>query len=176
MSDPISASEPMEFMRNMWGQLGFSLPGMVTPTLDMDELEKRIKDLKAVEGWLRMNLSMLQLTIQGLEMQHTTLGTVRAMGNLAQANAPQAGGEQSSGEAAQAFTDAAAQAAQAALWPLNLMNQMQSQFQSQVQEHLAQQAQVPTPTPAAPATAAKAPARKSTAKTADKATSTPPAH
>ena len=56
---------------------------MVTPTFDTDELEKRIHDLKAVEGWLRMNLSMLQMTIQGLEMQCSTLSAVRAMGQMA---------------------------------------------------------------------------------------------
>ena len=51
--------DPLNFMRSMWGNMGFSLPGMVTPTFDVDELDKRIKDMKAVEGWLRMNLSML---------------------------------------------------------------------------------------------------------------------
>ncbi len=60
--------------------MGSSLPGMVTPTFDVDELDKRIKDMKAVEGWLRMNLSMLQMTIQGLEMQRTTVSAVQAMG------------------------------------------------------------------------------------------------
>jgi hypothetical protein len=70
-------------MRNMWGNMGFTLPGMVTPTFDVEELDKRIKDMKAVEGWLRMNLSMLQMTIQGLEMQRTTVGAVKAMGQMA---------------------------------------------------------------------------------------------
>ena len=72
-------SNNMDFMRQMWGNMGFGLPGMVTPTLDVDELAKRIADLKAVEGWLKMNLSMLQVTIQGLEMQGSALSAVRAM-------------------------------------------------------------------------------------------------
>ena len=76
-------NDPLEFMKGMWGNMGFSLPGMVTPTFDVDELEKRIHDLKAVEGWLRMNLSMLQMTIQSLEMQRSTLTAVRAMGQMA---------------------------------------------------------------------------------------------
>ena len=70
-----SHSDPLEFVRNMWGNMGFSLPGMVTPTMDVDELEKRITDMKAVEGWLKMNLNMLQMSIQGLEMQRATLMT-----------------------------------------------------------------------------------------------------
>ncbi|HOI51181.1 MAG TPA: hypothetical protein PLN02_02295, partial [Azonexus sp.] len=68
-----SANDPLNFMRNLWSNMGFGLPGMVTPTFDLEELDKRIKDLKAVEGWLRMNLSMLQMTIQGLEMQRSTV-------------------------------------------------------------------------------------------------------
>ncbi|QEL66243.1 hypothetical protein OTERR_27670 [Oryzomicrobium terrae] len=164
MSDPISASDPMEFMRNMWGQLGFSLPGMVAPTLDVDELEKRIKDLKAVEGWLRMNLSMLQLTIQGLEMQHSTLGAVRAMGNLAQANAAPESAAPGAGDAAgQAFTDAATQAA---LWPFNLMSQMQSQFQAHVQDQLDQHAPATQPAEQAPPPTKKAATNKAAAKPA----------
>lgn len=75
--------DPLNFMRNLWGNMGFTLPGMVAPTFDVDELDKRIKDMKAVEGWLRMNLSMLQMTIQGLEMQRTTVSTVQAMGQMA---------------------------------------------------------------------------------------------
>lgn len=68
-----------EFIRKMWGNMGFGLPGIVTPTLDVDELERRIKDLQAVEGWLKMNLGTLQMTIQGLEVQRSTLMAMQAM-------------------------------------------------------------------------------------------------
>jgi len=74
-----SEENGFEFMRQMWGKMGFGLPGMVTPTLDTDELERRIKDLQAVEGWLKMNLGMLQMTIQGLEVQRSTLMAMQAM-------------------------------------------------------------------------------------------------
>ena len=73
------ASDPFEFVRNLWSGAGFPLPGMVTPTLDADELGKRISEMRSVENWLRMNLNMLQMTIQGLEMQQATLNAVRAM-------------------------------------------------------------------------------------------------
>lgn len=79
-------NDPMEFLKSMWGNMGFSLPGMVTPTLDTDELGKRITDLKAVEGWLKSNLGLLQMTIQGLEMQRTTLAALQQMSQTAQAN------------------------------------------------------------------------------------------
>lgn len=78
-----SADDGFEFIRRMWGGMGFGLPGMVTPTLDVDELERRIKDLQAVEGWLKMNLGMLQMTIQGLEMQRGTLAAMQSMSSAA---------------------------------------------------------------------------------------------
>jgi len=73
------AHDPLEFVRNMWGRMGFTLPGMMTPTLDVSELEKRIGDMRAVEGWLKMNLSMLQMAIQGLDMQRAAIAAVHAM-------------------------------------------------------------------------------------------------
>ncbi|MFA7269742.1 MAG: PhaM family polyhydroxyalkanoate granule multifunctional regulatory protein [Sterolibacterium sp.] len=71
--------DPLEFLKSMWGGMGFPLPGMVAPTLDMGELDKRIADLKAVEGWLKMNLNMLQTTIQGLEVQRHTLSALQKL-------------------------------------------------------------------------------------------------
>jgi hypothetical protein len=73
----------MEFLKSLWGNTGMPLPGLVTPTLDTNELEKRIADLKAVEGWLKTNLGMLQMTIQGLEMQRATLAAMQAMSRSA---------------------------------------------------------------------------------------------
>lgn len=146
-NDPSNPNDPLGFVRNMWGNMGFSLPGMVAPTFDVDELEKRIKDLKAVEGWLRMNLSMLQATIQGLEMQATTLTAVKAMGSMA-TNAAQQAAHSASQPAPQHEAPAAAPPAfdpaglgmspeaagalsQAAMWPWHLMQQMQEQLQQQ---------------------------------------------
>ena len=85
-----SMGDPMEFIKNMWGNMGFSLPGMVTPTVDTDELGKRIADLKAVEGWLKSNLSLLQMTIQGLEMQRATLMAFQQMSQATQEAAAEA--------------------------------------------------------------------------------------
>jgi hypothetical protein len=76
-------SDPMDFLKTLWGNTGMPLPGLVTPTLDTNELEKRIADLKAVEGWLKTNLGMLQMTIQGLEMQCATLAALQAISQSA---------------------------------------------------------------------------------------------
>ena len=78
-----TSSDPMEFLKSLWGTAGMPLPGLVTPTLDTNELERRIADLKAVEGWLKTNLGMLQMTVQGLEMQRATLAAMQAMSQSA---------------------------------------------------------------------------------------------
>ena len=76
MNSP-SGQDPLQFLKSLWGQMGIPFAGMITPTLDVGELEKRIGDLKSVENWLTMNLSMVQATIQGLEMQKATLSMIR---------------------------------------------------------------------------------------------------
>ena len=83
MGDTPQAQDPLEFLKSMWGGMGFSLPGMVTPTRDVDELDKHITDLKTVEGWLKMNLNMLQMSIQGMEMQRATLSAFQAISQSA---------------------------------------------------------------------------------------------
>jgi hypothetical protein len=103
------STDPMDFLKNMWSGMGMPLPGIVTPTLDTNELEKRITDLKAVEGWLKTNLGMLQMTIQGLEMQRATLSAMHAISQSA--SNPEA--------TANPFGNPA-------LWPWNFMQQAAS--------------------------------------------------
>lgn len=52
----------------------------MAPTVDIDELDRRIADLKAVEQWLTVNMNMLQGTIQALEIQRGTIATLKAIG------------------------------------------------------------------------------------------------
>lgn len=135
-SEQANQNDPLNFMRNMWGNMGFSLPGMVAPTFDVDELDKRIKDMKAVEGWLRMNLSMLQMTIQGLEMQRTTVSAVQTMGKMASDAAKSMTPEAAAPEAPpqphffQGVTDPGKSSlSDAAMWPWQMMQQMREQMQ-----------------------------------------------
>ena len=73
MAEPTSPQDPFEMFRRLWGPLGVPVPGMAMPTLDPQEIEKRIQELKSVELWLNMNLNMLRMAIQGLEMQKAGL-------------------------------------------------------------------------------------------------------
>jgi hypothetical protein len=106
MSDNTHENDPMAFLRSLWGGAGVPLPGLVTPTLDIGELDKRISDLKAVEGWLKLNLGMLQMSVQGLELQRNMLLAVQAAGS----QHPQEGSTPSN-----PFTNPA-------LWPWGLMS------------------------------------------------------
>ncbi len=142
-------NNPLEFAQNLWGKMGFSLPGMVTPTFDVNELEKRLVDLKAVEGWLKMNLSMLQMTIQTLEMQCTTLNAVKQMSNIK----PDLGSVPTlpftkptatkptvtkptvtDPPAKPGDKDGVGDALQATMWPWALMQQIQTQMQEAMEK------------------------------------------
>ena len=83
---------------------------MTMPTLDPNELDKRIQELRSVEAWLAMNLNVLRMGVQGLELQKAAL---LAMGAATEgAKAAFAG---TSGEAPQAPNPM--------LWPWAAMQQ-----------------------------------------------------
>ena len=63
-----------------------SMSDMMAPLTSVEELDKRITDLRAVEQWLKLNLGMLQSAIQALEVQRATLATLRAFGAFAQSS------------------------------------------------------------------------------------------
>src|SRR3954468_8464139 len=69
--------DAFELFRRLWGPLGVPIPGMAMPTLDPAEIEKRIADLRSIEGSLNMNLNMVRFSIQGLELQRATLQAMR---------------------------------------------------------------------------------------------------
>lgn len=75
-----SITETMEFMRKMWEGMG--APAMGIPSLSVEEINKKIADLKTVASWLELNMNMLRATIQTLEVQSATLSTLQAMGAI----------------------------------------------------------------------------------------------
>ena len=56
-----------------------NLSNWVAPTLNVEELDKRIGELKAVHFWLDQNSKALGATIQALEVQKMTLATLKGM-------------------------------------------------------------------------------------------------
>jgi hypothetical protein len=74
-----------DFLQNLAKGTSQTLPHMpnlsswIAPTLNVEELEKRISELKAVHFWLDQNSKALAATIQALEVQKMTLATLQGM-------------------------------------------------------------------------------------------------
>ncbi|KVN36152.1 alginate biosynthesis protein AlgP [Burkholderia pyrrocinia] len=153
-----------------------SMSDMMAPLTNVEELDKRITDLRAVEQWLKLNLGMLQSAIQALEVQRATLATLRAFGAFAQSSmsaaeeaavaaakaaaaspdaAPEAGAQAA---AAPADGDAAAQ--NPAFDPAGWWNLLQAQFSQLANLAMAQPGEPPAAPAAAPPDAAEPPAAK----------------
>ena len=73
MADSKAPQDPFEIFRQLWGPLGFPVPGMAVPTLDPKEVDKRLAELRSVEAWLQVNLNMVRFAVQGLEVQRSAL-------------------------------------------------------------------------------------------------------
>ncbi|WP_035881236.1 PhaM family polyhydroxyalkanoate granule multifunctional regulatory protein [Cupriavidus metallidurans] len=84
-----------EFLRKLWasgsGMPSGLMPGLsaMTPPMDLEGIDKRIHDLKAVESWLQLNSSLLRTTIQGLEVQRATLVALQTFGSALSPDAMQ---------------------------------------------------------------------------------------
>lgn len=71
-----------DFLQGLVKNAGSVLPNVgqwVAPTLDPEELDKRIEELRTVQFWLEQNARMLGATIQALEVQRMTLSTLKTM-------------------------------------------------------------------------------------------------
>lgn len=75
--------DSLNFVKNLWGQM--AVPGMPagmvmpTPSMSIEDMDKRIQELKTVETWLNVNMTMLRNTIQALEVQRATIATLHSL-------------------------------------------------------------------------------------------------
>jgi hypothetical protein len=116
-----SFQDVAEFMQKMWNPLGVPIPGFGVPgtvplapgvgpafagpaagmpfpnpaamfvTLDPAELERKIGELRVVEGWLQMSLNLMQLSIKTMELQKASLEALRGNQPPGQGAPPGAG-------------------------------------------------------------------------------------
>ncbi len=106
------------------------------PTLDPEELEKRIQELKTVQFWLEQNARMLGVTIQTLEVQRMTLQTLKGMKVPMDALRESLRAQGSSAAAPpETETETAAEAPAAGVNPMQWWSTLTEQF-----SHLASQA------------------------------------
>jgi hypothetical protein len=105
---PFSPQDALAFMQKMWNPLGVPIPGFGMPqaagapegaaatpgafpggmpfpnpammfaALDPAEVERKIGELRVIQGWLAMSLSMMQMSIKTLELQKASLEAFRA--------------------------------------------------------------------------------------------------
>jgi hypothetical protein len=74
-----------DFLQNLTKGATQAIPQMpnlanwIAPTLNVEELDKRIEELKAVHFWLEQNSRALGATVQALEVQKMTLATLKGM-------------------------------------------------------------------------------------------------
>jgi hypothetical protein len=99
---PFSPQDALEFMQRMWNPLGIAMPGFAAPAgatpptggnaqpampfplpaamfaaLDPAEIDRKIAELKIIENWLAMSLSMMQMSIKTMELQKASLEAMR---------------------------------------------------------------------------------------------------
>src|SRR5450756_706289 len=87
-----------DFLQNLAKGATQTIPQMpdlanwIAPTLNVEELDKRISELKTVHFWLEQNSKALGATVQALEVQKMTLDTLKGMnvniGDMANAFTP----------------------------------------------------------------------------------------
>ena len=96
---PFSAQDALAFMQKLWNPLGVPIPGFGLPvappvagqpalpfpnpaamfaSLDPDEFDRKIGELRVIEGWLAMSLNMMQMSIKTMELQKASLLALRA--------------------------------------------------------------------------------------------------
>lgn len=65
MPNPMAGAMP--------GFLAFPNPAAMFAALDPVQVERKIAELRVIEGWLAMSLNMMQMSIKTLELQHASL-------------------------------------------------------------------------------------------------------
>ncbi len=96
-SPPFSPQDAMAFMQKMWNPFGVPIPGfggadpamqgagampfpnpaMMFAALDPQEVERKLVELRIIEGWLQMSLDMMRMSIKTMELQKASLEAMR---------------------------------------------------------------------------------------------------
>lgn len=169
-----------------------NMASWVAPTMNIEELDKRIQELKTVQFWLEQNTNALKATVQALEVQKMTLSTLQGMNvnmaDLAKAftakmpdlnagSEAKAAEEKAEAQAAMSGTDADKPEASAAakeapaVDPMQWWGALTQQFQNiaaAAVKDVAAKATKETPKPATKKAATKRPARAKKASAASK--------
>ncbi|MBV2181908.1 MAG: transcriptional regulator [Castellaniella sp.] len=137
----------LDMMRQAWQNLAgagrMDAPAM--PPMSLEDLDRRIRELQTVQNWLQLNATMLANTIQGMEIQRSTLKTLQS---FAGAVVPDAAGAAAAAGSADGASQGYAQAAG------DWWNLVQQQFEQLREATTASLSSMAEATDAARATAA----------------------
>ncbi len=151
-----------DFLQGLVKNAGAALPSMgqwVAPTLNPEELQKRIDELKTVQFWLEQNAKMLGTTIQAMEVQRMTLSTLKTMNvqmtdlrdamKIAPVASVGSAASAAAGSVAQSFgADALMQAAKNAMGGLGAMGKAAAPSPAPAVEPAPEPEPAPAPAPA----------------------------
>lgn len=103
---PFTPQDALEFMQRMWNPFGVPVPGFApgatTATasagpatagapgglpfahpaamfaaIDPQEVQRKIDEMRIIEGWLQMSLNLMQMSIKTMELQKASLEAIR---------------------------------------------------------------------------------------------------
>lgn len=78
MSDANNPNDPFGFFKQFWKPVEQHLPGFIPP-MSEEEITKKIAELKTVEQWLNIQVSMLQMSVKALELQQASVAALKRM-------------------------------------------------------------------------------------------------
>jgi hypothetical protein len=100
---PFTPQDALEFMQRMWNPFGVPVPGFAPGTatgaagagagtpgglpfahpaamfaaIDPQEVQRKIDEMRIIEGWLQMSLNLMQMSIKTMELQKASLEAIR---------------------------------------------------------------------------------------------------
>jgi len=156
-----------DFMHNLAKGATAAMPGLsgwVAPTVSVEELDKRIAELKTVQFWLEQNARALTATVQALEVQRMTLTTLQGM-NVAMGDLASTLGQSTESATATESAPTQPEAAAAVVDPVQWWGALTQQFQHIAAKAMQDAAQsMPTPATAAAPEVSETPAAPTAAK------------
>jgi hypothetical protein len=69
MTKPVTPQDMFDMWQKMVNPGAYPLQSFMFPSLDPQDIEKKIAELEAVEHWLKANVNMIQLTVRTLRYQ-----------------------------------------------------------------------------------------------------------
>lgn len=80
MTKSSSPQEMFDMFQRMMNPMAIPMQSLLFPNLSIEDLERKVDELKSIESWLTANLSMLQLSIKTMEYQHSLLSGAKEGG------------------------------------------------------------------------------------------------